>query len=226
MNKKILLIDDESDIIEFISYSLKQEGFIVFSAQNGTDGVALAKKHKPDLILLDIMMPEMDGVEVCYELRKIEELKNKIIVFLSARNEDFSQIAAFDAGANDYINKPIKPKLLIKKINGLLNISHSYLKSTKEFDQLKNLKIDREAHKIIFEDTELILPKKEFELLSFLASNPKKVFDREEILETVWGNNVIVGDRTIDVHIRKLREKLGNDKIITVKGVGYKINVG
>jgi two-component system, OmpR family, alkaline phosphatase synthesis response regulator PhoP len=225
MNKKILLIDDESDIVEFISYNLKHVGFEVFSASNGPSGIELAKKHKPDLILLDVMMPQMDGIETCYEIRKTDELKQIIVVFLSARNEDFSQIAAFDSGANDYINKPIKPKLLIKKIQGLLQISISNKEIEKNTVQFESLKIDHEAYKITFEEKEFELPKKEFELLSLMASNPNKVFKRDEILDSVWGNDVVVGDRTIDVHIRKLREKLGNDKIITIKGVGYKINV-
>ena len=224
MSKIILLVDDEKDIVEFISYNLIKEGFVTYTASNGKDGIIEAIKHKPDLILLDVMMPEMDGIETCYELRKIKELKKTIIVFLSARNEDFSQIAAFDAGANDYINKPIKPKLLIKKIEGLLQIS-SEKELTKEIVTLDDLQIDLDGYKIMFENKEFLLPRKEFELLSLMASNPKKVFKREEILDSVWGHDVIVGDRTIDVHIRKLREKLGNDKIITIKGVGYKINI-
>ncbi len=225
MSKVILLVDDEKDIIEFISYNLKKEGYTIFTAYNGKDGLKKAKQHIPDLILLDVMMPVMDGIETCLELRKIEELRNTIIVFLSARSEDYSQMAGFDSGANDYINKPIKPKLLIKKLAGLLQLTASSEGLQEQAQLLNDLVIDRDAYKIFFEGKDVVLPKKEFELLSFIASNPDKVFKREHILDAVWGNNVIVGDRTIDVHIRKLREKLGNDKILTIKGVGYKLNI-
>lgn len=219
---KILLVDDEPDILEFLSYNLIKEGYEVSTSTNGLEGVKTAKIEKPDIILLDIMMPEMDGIEACTEIRKLETLKKTIIVFLTARTEEFSQLAGYEAGANDYITKPIKPKVLMSKIKALLR-----LKTTDEpqtIIELDDFIIDRETYKVTFQGEEFLLPRKEFELLSLLASNPKRVFKRDEILEKVWGNEVVVGGRTIDVHIRKLREKFGNEKLSTIKGVGYKLN--
>ncbi|NLN34207.1 MAG: response regulator transcription factor [Flavobacteriaceae bacterium] len=219
---KILLVDDEPDILEFLSYNLVKEGYEVFTASDGAEGIKKAKIEKPDLILLDVMMPEMDGIEACAEIRKIESLKKTLIVFLTARTEEFSQLAGYEAGADDYITKPVKPKVLMSKIKALLR-----LKSTDEQQQLielEELTIDRETYKVTFRDEEFMLPRKEFELIALLASNPKRVFKRDEILEKVWGNEVVVGGRTIDVHIRKLREKFGNDRLSTIKGVGYKLN--
>lgn len=219
---KILLVDDEPDILEFLSYNLVKEGYEVFTASDGAEGIKKAKIEKPDLILLDVMMPEMDGIEACAEIRKIESLKKTLIVFLTARTEEFSQLAGYEAGADDYITKPVKPKVLMSKIKALLR-----LKSTDEQQQLielEGLTIDRETYKVTFRDEEFMLPRKEFELIALLASNPKRVFKRDEILEKVWGNEVVVGGRTIDVHIRKLREKFGNDRLSTIKGVGYKLN--
>jgi len=219
---KILLVDDEPDILEIVGYNLSSEGYKIITAKNGAEGVKKAKKEKPQLIILDVMMPEMDGIEACERIRKVPELSDTIITFLTARGEDYSQVAGFDAGADDYITKPIKPKVLVSKVKALLR----RYKEEEEFatDVLKigNLTIDREAYKIILKGKELILPRKEFELLSLLTSKPGKVFKREEILDKVWGNEVIVGGRTIDVHIRKLREKIGDDSFKTVKGVGYK----
>lgn len=219
---KILLVDDEPDILEIVGYNLSSEGYKIITAKNGAEGVKKAKKEKPQLIILDVMMPEMDGIEACERIRKVPELSDTIITFLTARGEDYSQVAGFDAGADDYITKPIKPKVLVSKVKALLR----RYKEDEEFatDVLKigNLTIDREAYKIILKGKELILPRKEFELLSLLTSKPGKVFKREEILDKVWGNEVIVGGRTIDVHIRKLREKIGDNSFKTVKGVGYK----
>ncbi|MBN8701777.1 MAG: response regulator transcription factor [Bacteroidetes bacterium] len=221
---KILLVDDEPDILEFLTYNLKKEGYEVFSAGNGREAVSIAKKTNPHLIILDVMMPDMDGMETCRELRQIDSLKNTLIAFLTARSEDYSQIAGFEVGADDYINKPIKPRVLVSRIKALLR---RYSTSEKQIDEIKNvdldgLVIDRERYVIIKDGVEITLPKKEFELLALLTSKPGKVFTREVILDTVWGGEVVVGDRTIDVHIRKLREKIGEDCIKTVKGVGYK----
>lgn len=219
---KVLLVDDEPDILEFLSYNLIKEGYEVETAENGVEGVKKAKIMKPDVILLDIMMPEMDGIEACNQIRKVDSLSGTLIVFLSARTEEFTQLAGFDVGANDYITKPIKPKVLMSKIKALLRLKSP--ETPDEIIELNDLKIDRETYKVNFQDEEFTLPRKEFELLSLLASNPKRVFKREEILEKVWGNEVVVGGRTIDVHIRKLREKFGNERFTTIKGVGYKIN--
>lgn len=220
---KILLVDDEPDILEFVGYNLKKEGYQVYSASNGIEAIQIAKKEKPNLILLDVMMPDMDGIETCREIRDIDGLKNVLVAFLTARNEDYSQIAGFDAGADDYINKPIKPRVLISRINALLrrsgNISGN---ETSNQIELGDFKINRERYIITFKEEETSLPRKEFELFALLASKPGKVFGRDEILNTVWGDEVVVGDRTIDVHIRKLREKFGDQYIKTVKGVGYK----
>ncbi|NNC49074.1 MAG: response regulator transcription factor [Flaviramulus sp.] len=219
-NIKILLVDDEPDILEIVGYNLSNEGYTVITAENGREGVKKAKKELPHLIILDVMMPEMDGIEACEIIRKNPDLENTIITFLTARGEDYSQLAGFDAGADDYITKPIKPKVLVSKVKALLR----RFKEDDSADVVKigSLVINRDEYKITSEGKELILPRKEFELLSLLASKPGKVFKREDILNTVWGNEVIVGDRTIDVHIRKLREKLGDNSFKTVKGVGYK----
>ncbi len=219
---KILLVDDEVDILEFISYNLRKEGFEVFTATNGKAAIEIATKETPQLIILDVMMPDMDGIETCREIRSIKGMNNVLITFLTARGEDYSQIAGFEAGADDYITKPIKPRVLISRIKALLRrYNENEFKNPDNID-LGKLKIDRERYIIIYDEKEIQLPKKEFELLSLLASKPGKVFNRDEILKLVWGDDVIVGDRTIDVHIRKLRDKLGDDFIKTVKGVGYK----
>jgi two-component system, OmpR family, alkaline phosphatase synthesis response regulator PhoP len=223
--QKILLVDDEPDIVEFLTYNLKKEGFLVSSATNGRDALLLAKKEQPDLILLDVMMPDLDGIEVCSEIRSIPELKNVMIAFLTARGEDYSQIAGFDAGADDYITKPIKPKVLISRINALLRRPSREVivaeTTTSPVVNMGGISIDQERYLIVQDGKEMILPKKEFELLALLASKPGKVFTRDIILSTVWGGDVVVGDRTIDVHVRKLREKLGDQFIRTVKGIGY-----
>ena len=222
MNKsdvKILLVDDEPDILEIVGYNLRNEGYQVFTAANGIEAVKSAKKNIPQLILLDIMMPEMDGIEACEKIRKIKTLDNVIISFLTARGEDYSQVAGFDAGADDYITKPIKPKVLVSKIKSLLR----RLKSETETSfTIGDIVIDRDAYVVFKADKKISLPRKEFELFSLLTSRPGKVFKREIILDTVWGNEVVVGGRTIDVHIRKLREKIGDHHFKTVKGVGYK----
>ncbi len=220
--KKILLIDDEQDILEILSYNLQKEGYQVFTANNGNEGVTKAKEIIPDLILLDVMMPEKDGIETCQEMRQIKELKKTLIVFLSARSEEFSQLAGFDAGANDYIVKLIKPKVLISKVNALLQLSTQVAELSKVI-KIGELVIDKDNFKVTKSGENFLLPKKEFDLLYLLASNTQKVFKREEILDRVWGNDVIVGERTIDVHIRRLREKLGDDTIQTLKGIGYKL---
>lgn len=224
MKKKdtlILIVDDEPDILEILSYNLKNEGYQVITAENGVKAVKKAKKHRPHLIVLDVMMPEMDGIEACEQIRKIDSLNDAIITFLTARNEDYSQIAGFEAGADDYITKPIKPKVLVSKVKSLLRRlkEESVVQSSYT---VGDITIDKKEYKVIVNNEELSLPRKEFELLSLLTSEPNKVFKRDEILDQVWGNDVVVGGRTIDVHIRKLREKLGDDLFKTVKGVGYK----
>lgn len=224
MKKKdicILLVDDEPDILEIVGYNLSSEGYNVITAENGSQGVKLARKKKPHLIILDVMMPEMDGIEACEQIRKIPELSETIITFLTARGEDYSQMAGFDAGADDYITKPIKPKVLLSKVKALLRRFKENEPAT-NIVEVGDLVINRDEYKIIKDHVEIILPRKEFELLSLLASKPGRVFKREEILDKVWGNEVVVGGRTIDVHIRKLREKIGDDSFKTVKGVGYK----
>ena len=218
---KILLVDDEADILEIVGYNLSQEGYQISTAINGREAITKAKKVIPHLIIMDVMMPEMDGMEACENIRKIPELNNVIITFLTARSEDYSQVAGFDAGADDYITKPIKPKLLVSKVKALLR----RLKENEQNSETLNvggIEINREEYKIIKEGVEIVLPRKEFELFYLLASKPGKVFKREEILDKVWGNDVIVGGRTIDVHIRKLREKIGDEFFKTIKGVGYK----
>mgnify|MGYP000019445922 FL=1 len=221
---RILLVDDDADILEIVGYNLSQEGYQISTAINGRDAIAKAKKTLPHLIIMDVMMPEMDGMEACENIRKIPELSNVIITFLTARSEDYSQVAGFDAGADDYITKPIKQKLLVSKVKALLR----RLKETEKDSETLNvggIEINREEYKIVKDTIEIVLPRKEFELLYLLASKPGKVFKREEILDKVWGNDVVVGGRTIDVHIRKLREKIGDDFFKTIKGVGYKFEV-
>lgn len=222
---KILLVDDEQDILEIVGYNLAQEGYQIVTANNGREAVTKAKKELPHLIIMDVMMPEMDGMEAVENIRRIPELNNVIITFLTARNEDYSQVAGFDAGADDYIAKPIKPKLLVSKVKALLR---RLKEDESKGDVLKvgNIEINREEYKIVLEDAEeIVLPRKEFELFYLLASKPGKVFKREEILDKVWGNEVVVGGRTIDVHIRKLREKIGDELFKTIKGVGYKLEI-
>ncbi|MFK5972585.1 MAG: response regulator transcription factor [Flavobacteriaceae bacterium] len=219
---KILLVDDEPDILEIVSYNLSSEGYQVFTAKNGMEGVAKAKKKQPHLIILDVMMPEMDGIEACEIIRNIQGLENTIITFLTARGEDYSQVAGFDAGADDYITKPIKPKVLVSKVKALLRRLKEDVDQQEDIVTVGNIVINREEYKIVNDGKEIVLPRKEFELLSLLTSKPNKVFKREVILDKVWGNEVVVGGRTIDVHIRKLREKLGDNHFKTVKGVGYK----
>ena len=220
---KILLVDDEPDILEILSYNLSAEGYTISTASNGVEAVKKAKKHQPHLIIMDVMMPEMDGIEACEKIRTLPELKDTVITFLTARGEDYSQVAGFEAGADDYITKPIKPKVLVSKIKSLLRrLNDTSSKVNSEVINIGELTIDREAYKIISKGVEIVLPRKEFELLSLLASKPGKVFKRDEILDKVWGNEVVVGGRTIDVHIRKLREKIGDDSFKTIKGVGYK----
>lgn len=223
---KILLVDDEPDILEFISYNLKKVGYEVFTCSNGRDAIEKAKNILPHLILLDVMMPGMDGIETCEEIRSYPELQHTLIAFLTARSEDYSQIAGFEAGADDYITKPIRPKVLQSRIKALLKRFNDTTASVSadlgETSSDKELQIDKERYVVIRNNEELTLPKKEFELLALLYSKPDKVFTREDIFQTVWGDNIIVGDRTIDVHIRKLREKIGDKYIKTIKGVGYK----
>ncbi len=218
---RILLVDDEPDLLELIRYNLEKEGYQVTTAENGKEALVKAEATKPHLILLDVMMPEMDGIETCMELREKEVLKNTIIAFLTARAEDYSQIAGFDAGADDYIAKPIKPRVLVSRVKALLR-RPAIISDAPPTQEVAGLSIDREKYVVVKDGIELALPKKEFELLALLVSKPGKVFTREVILGEIWGNDVIVGDRTIDVHIRKLREKIGDNHIKTVKGVGYK----
>jgi len=223
---KVLLVDDELDILEFLSYNLEKEGYKVYTAKNGVEAIKVAEKQIPHLIILDVMMPEMDGIAACEELRKIPSLSSTIIAFLTARGEDYSQIAGFEAGADDYITKPVRPKVLVSRVKALLKRTGETTQPVEVVDSntitIGNLLIDKERYLIRIGDNEMILPRKEFELLSLLVSKPGKVFTREEIYYSVWGENVVVGDRTIDVHIRKLREKIGNEHIKTLKGIGYK----
>ena len=224
---KILLVDDEPDILEFLSYNLRSEGYKIYIADNGAGAIKIAKEINPHLILLDIMMPEMDGLETCRQLRKIHSLKYTIIAFLTARGEDYSQISGFESGGDDYIKKPVKPKVLSSRIKALLKryndpLYVTFYQDSKKIIKKGDLKIDTEKFVVYKKNKELLLTKKEFELLLFLSSKPGKVFTREEIFHLVWGDDVIVGDRTIDVHIRKLREKIGDKHIKTFKGVGYK----
>ena len=219
---KILLVDDEKDILEFLSYNLKKEGFTVFTANNGKKGLKLAELNKPDLIILDVMMPEMDGIQVCEKIKKIEVLRDSLILFLTARSEEYSELAGFDAGADDYITKPIKPRLLISRINAILKRK----KTTKAVSQIEigNINIDKDKHLLIYNNEEVHLARKEFSLLYSLMTVPGKVFTREEIIQNIW-EGAFVGDRTIDVHVRKIREKIGAHHIKTIKGVGYKFDI-
>lgn len=225
---KILLVDDEVDILEFISYNLEKEGYKVYTAQNGAEAIKIAERTLPDLIILDVMMPEMDGIAACEEIRRIPALQHTMIAFLTARGEDYSQIAGFEAGADDYITKPIRPKVLVSRVKALLKRTSGggaapvAVVDSGHTVTVGSLVIDKERYLIVQDGREMVLPRKEFELLSLLVSKPGKVFTREEIYYSVWGDNVVVGDRTIDVHIRKLREKIGNDHIKTLKGIGYK----
>lgn len=225
MKKKdicILLVDDEPDIIEIIRYNLSSEGYKIVTAENGKQALKVAKKEKPQLIILDVMMPEMDGIETCTQLRKEPDLKETVIAFLTARGEDYSQMAGFDAGADDYITKPIKPKVLTSKVKALLRRFRGGEAKSADLLNAGELLINRDEYKVLKGEEEIMLPRKEFELLYLLASHPGRVYKRVEIMEKIWGNEVVVGDRTIDVHIRKLREKIGDEKIQTIKGVGYK----
>jgi len=218
---KILVVDDDQDIVEILRYNLSLNGYDVKSAVNGKEAIKKAKLFIPDIILLDVMMPVMDGIEACSKIKIIPSLTNTIIIFLSARSEEFTQITAFDAGGDDYISKPVKPKILLKKIESILK----RLKSDKNKNliiELDNITINKEEYKVVKDGKDIILPKKEFELFFLLALKPGKVFTRYEIMNKVWGSNVIVGDRTIDVHIRKLREKIGDSYFKTIKGIGYK----
>jgi two-component system alkaline phosphatase synthesis response regulator PhoP len=216
---KILIVDDEEDIRELLSYNLRKEGYVVFSAENGENGLSLLREEKPDLVLLDVMMPGMDGIEVCETIRQIPGLSQTLICFLTARGEDYSQIAGLDAGADDYVAKPIKPKVLISRINAILRRKGMIEQEPKPVTRLV---INREKYIVEKDGKVLQLPRKEFELLALLVSKPGDVFERDVILDKVWGTDIVVGDRTIDVHIRKLREKIGENQIKTVKGVGYK----
>ena len=218
---KILVVDDDPDIVEILKYNLKNSGYYVKSAGNGVEAIKKAKKFIPDIILMDVMMPEMSGIEACEEIKNIDQLSQAIIIFLSARSEDYTQISAYDAGADDYISKPVKPKILLKKISNIAKKINSEKNGPKTID-LGSIKINKEEYVVIKNKKEILLPRKEFELLFLLATKPEKVFTREEIMNKVWGTQVIVGDRTIDVHVRKLREKIGEKHIKTLKGVGYK----
>ncbi|MEK6450879.1 MULTISPECIES: response regulator transcription factor [Myroides] len=222
---KILLVDDDLDIIDVINYNLKKEGYKILVANSGAEALEIARKVKPHLILLDVMMPEMDGIETCEGLRKMKGLSNTVIAFLSARGEDYSQVAGYDAGADDYITKPIRPKVLIGKVKGLLRRFVTDEENNGDSVSFGDLVINRVMYKVFLKDEEIRLPKKEFELLSLLSSNPGKVFDRYEILDLIWGVDVVVNDRTIDVHVKKLRSKLGENIIKTIKGVGYKFEM-
>lgn len=223
--QKILIVDDEPDILELIEYNLKKEGYQVFLASNGQDGINVAKKVQPDLIILDIMMPKMDGIEACRLMRAIPEFKNTFMVFLTARSEEYSEIAGFNVGADDYIAKPIKPRALVSRINAILrrNVSSDEVSENKL--EIGDLVIDRESYLVYQSGEKVVLAKKEFELLYLLASKPGKVYTREAILKNIWEDSVVVTNRTIDVHIRKLREKLGENYVSTVKGVGYKFEL-
>jgi two-component system alkaline phosphatase synthesis response regulator PhoP len=223
--QKILIVDDEPDILELIEYNLKKEGYQVYTASNGLEAIQAAKKYNPDLIVLDIMMPKLDGIETCRQLRAMPDFKNTFMVFLTARSEEYSEISGFNVGADDYIAKPIKPRALISRINAILRRNTSNEEEVENKLEIGDLVIDREAYLVFQRGNKIILAKKEFELLYLLASKPGKVFTREVILNNIWEDSVVVTNRTIDVHIRKLREKLGDDYVTTVKGVGYKFEV-
>ncbi len=230
MNNKeisILVVDDEIDIVELLSYNLEREGFTVYKANDGQAALKIAEEVKPDLIILDIMMPVMDGVETCRRMREIEKLKNVFIIFLTARTEEYSEVAAFDVGADDYINKPIKPRALLKRIDAMLRRNRSgNEKSSSKTNTIEfgNITIDKNSYTLKIDDKSISIPKKEFELLRFLAENPNTVFSRDELLQSIWGADVYVLARTVDVHIRRIREKIGNNFIKTIKGVGYKFD--
>ncbi len=219
---KILCVDDEPDILEILKYNLTNEGYNISTAADGKSAIELAYNISPNLIIMDVMMPNMDGIEACEKLRSDDKFNDTIIMFLTARGEDYSHVAAYDAGADDYVTKPVKPKVLVSKVKGLLRRLKKVI--AKDINEIvfDDIKIDREKYKVYISDKVLNLPRKEFELLYLLASKPDKVYKREKIMETVWGSEVVVGDRTIDVHIRKLREKVGDKYFKTVKGVGYK----
>ena len=219
---KVLIVDDEKDILEFLSYNLEKEGFIVHTALNGKSAIEKAKKYKPDLIILDVMMPEMDGITTCQEIRSIPEISNTLILFLTARSEEYSELAGFDAGADDYVAKPIKPKLLISRIKAILK--RNKIKASTKNIQIGNIEIDREKFSLLYNKEEIHLARKEFNLLYYLMTIPGKVFTREDIISEIW-KDAFVGDRTIDVHVRKIREKIGDKYIKTVKGVGYKFDL-
>lgn len=222
---KILVVDDEPDILEFLSYNLKKEGFTIYTAKNGKEAIKVASKVLPHLILLDLMMPDMDGIETCEKLRENPLMAHVLIVFLTARSEDYSQIAGFNAGGDDYITKPVRPKVLITRLKAITRrYGQRGMQSmeSKDIVKLNSLIIDSEKHLVFKGDKELMLPRKEFKLLKLLTSKPEKVFTREEIFDDLWGTDIFVGDRTIDVYIRKLREKIGDEKIVTIKGIGYK----
>ncbi len=219
---KILLVDDEPDILELVGYHLKKEGYTVFTAPDGRQGIDIARRQVPALIILDVMMPGMDGMEACEKMRQIPQLKDTLVVFLTALAEDYSMMAGFEAGADDYITKPVKPKVLMSKIKALLRRANIPTGDADIQYTVGDLVVDREGYRVIYKGQEMVLPRKEFELLALLTSRPGRVFKREEIMNQVWGNEVVVGGRTIDVHIRKLREKIGDDSFKTIKGVGYK----
>ncbi|MBC8227271.1 MAG: response regulator transcription factor [Gammaproteobacteria bacterium] len=219
---KVLIVDDEKDILEFLSYNLEKEGFIVHTALNGKSAIEKAKKYKPDLIILDVMMPEMDGITTCQEIRSIPEISNTLILFLTARSEEYSELAGFDAGADDYVAKPIKPKLLISRIKAILK--RNKIKASTKNIQIGNIEIDREKFLLLYNKEEIHMARKEFNLLYYLMTIPGKVFTREDIISEIW-KDAFVGDRTIDVHVRKIREKIGDKYIKTVKGVGYKFDL-
>ena len=218
----ILCVDDEPDILEILKYNLSSEGYNVLTANDGLSAISKAKEIIPNLIIIDIMMPNMDGIEACEKLRADQKFNDTIIMFLTARGEDYSHVAAYEAGADDYVTKPVKPKVLVSKVKGLLRRLKKVIENNINDIEFENIKIDREKYKVYISDKTINLPRKEFELLYLLASKPDKVFKRDKIMEMVWGGEVIVGDRTIDVHIRKLREKIGDKYFKTVKGVGYK----
>jgi two-component system alkaline phosphatase synthesis response regulator PhoP len=222
-SRKILVVDDEADIVELLSYNLEKEGYQVQSARDGRSAIEIAKEFKPDMVLIDIMMPIMDGVETCRQLRENPASSNTFVIFLTARTEEYSEIAAFDVGADDYITKPIKPRALLSRINAFFKRESKKSKQNSKIDTA-GLIIDKASYTVVRNEESILLPKKEFELLYFLAQNPNKVFSRDDLLQNIWGTDVYVLARTVDVHVRKLREKIGEDLIITVKGVGYKFN--
>ena len=226
-NNRILLVDDENDILEFLSYNLKNEGFEVLTCNDGQTALNIIDDFMPHLIVLDVMMPGMDGIETCEQIRLNPKFNKILITFLTARSEDYSQVAGLEAGADDYINKPIKPKVLVSRVKALLRRNGSeviQIDNNPGLIEISDLKIDRESYQVTLDHDDILLPRKEFEILYLLASKPGKVYNREEIFDKIWGDDVVVGGRTIDVHIRKLRKKLGRDYIVTVKGIGYKFN--